>query len=87
MTDLAAKPLNGERTHPLTAHARANLALIRTTPKPKHSFNPGVVDRLTRQPNPLAEVVSLVSPYPSHRGKKIPHLRITAAGLAELGDA
>lgn len=85
MNDLASKPLNGEVTHPLTEYARGKLEELRAGPKPSRNYNPGLVNRLTREPDPLATIVSLPSPFPSNKGGKIPHLQITAAGLAELG--
>lgn len=87
MTDLSSKPLNGETTHPLTVYARQALQELVQGPRPRQRYNPGVVNRLTREPGPLATIVSLPSPFSSHKGKglKIPHLQITAAGVAELG--
>lgn len=80
--------LNGGQTHPPSAHALKELRRIERAPVPKSTFNPGTADRLTRGPTPLAEVVMLPSPYPSHKGRKAPmklaHLQITAAGRAAL---
>ncbi len=76
-------PLNGTKTHPLTEHAlHALRGLNALGPRPKGTFNPGIVNRLLREE--LAEVVQLPSPYSIHKGKDIPHLRITAAGLVAL---
>lgn len=75
-------PLNGRHTHPLTAHARSELARLRIAPIPRQEFNPGVANRLER--GRLAEIVMLPSPYKTHKGKRLAHLQITAAGRAEL---
>ena len=77
-------PLNGTKTHPLTEHARLQLASLRNGPRPCNVFNAGTVDRLKRNEPPLVELVDLPSPYPSHKGRRISHLKITAAGLKEL---
>lgn len=76
------KPLNGEKTHPLTAHALAELRDLTRGPEPRQSINPGVVNRLLREA--LVESVDLPSPYPTHKRRLIEHLRITDAGLAAL---
>jgi hypothetical protein len=76
------KPLNGEKTHPLTAHAINTLTDLNRDPWPRQALNPGVVDRLLREA--LVVSVDLISPYKSHRGKRIEHLRITDAGIAAL---
>lgn len=72
------KPLNGERTHPLTAHAIATLVDLSHGPKPSQEFNPGVVNRLLR--GELVDFTFLVSPYKTHAGKKIEFLRLTKLG-------
>ena len=79
-----ADSLNGGEARPLTEHALKELRRIERAPLPKTIFNPGTADRLTRGPSPMAEAVDLPSPYPSHKGRKLVHLRITPAGLAEL---
>lgn len=71
---------NGGRTHPLTLYATGVLRLLDICPRPYQEINPGVIDRLTREPNPLAEIVQLPSPYKVHRGDTCKHLQITAAG-------
>lgn len=76
------KPLNGERTHPLSDFSRDELRRIERHPEPRQAFNAGVADRLLR--GGLAESVELTSPYPTHKGRKIEHLQITAAGRASL---
>jgi hypothetical protein len=73
-------PLHGTKTHPLTSHALDALDALRTRECPTQVFNPGVVNRLQREA--LVEIVDLPSPYRSHKGRKIPHLRITDAGLS-----
>lgn len=78
------RSLNGGATCPLTPAARAVLLRLAEAPVPRQRVNPGVVDRLTREPDPLAEVVGLPSPFVIHRGADIRHLRITEAGRAEV---
>lgn len=78
------RSLNGGKTRPLTEASRAVLLQLVKAPIPRASVNPGVVDRLTREP-PLAEVVNLPSPFKTHRGALVPHLQITEAGRAEVG--
>ncbi|MGV8822969.1 hypothetical protein [Methylibium petroleiphilum] len=73
-------PLNGTKTHPLSEHALEELRHIAMGALPRSSINPGVVNRLLREA--LVESFEATSPYPSHRGKSIEHLRITDAGLA-----
>ena len=83
MDDLIERlPLNGKKTHPLSAHALEELRNIARAPEPKSGVNPGVVDRLTRED--LVEVVDLPSPFKAHKGGTCPHLRITDAGIAVL---
>lgn len=72
------KPLNGEITHPLSAHAHGALRTLLHGPRPCSEINPGVVNRLQR--GALAEVVELPSPYATGRGRMINHLRITDDG-------
>lgn len=74
-------PLNGTNTHPLSPHARSELASL-DAPRPTQQINPGVINRLMR--DNLIEIVSLPSPYASHRGRPIQHAVITAAGRAVL---
>ncbi len=75
------KPLNGERTHPLTKHAREVLRGLRDAPVPRQQVNPGVADRLLR--GELVEEQMLPSPYKTRRGL-VAFLAITPAGLAEI---
>jgi hypothetical protein len=85
--ETSRRPLNGEKTHPLSKHALQELSNLIACPLPTSTVNPGVVDRLTREG--LAEVVDLRSPFKTHQGKRIPHLQITALGRAvvEAGNA
>jgi len=77
------KPLNGTKTHPLTAHALAELRDIASKPCPRQAVNPGVSDRLLRED--LVEVVMLPSPFKTHGGKLLEHLEITDAGRRVAG--
>ena len=43
-------------------------------------LNPGVIEGLTRGPQPLARIVRLPSPFKSTRGQLVDHLQITDAG-------
>lgn len=76
------KPLNGQKTHPLTAHDKAELQDISANPVPRCSVNPGVANRLLRES--LVQSVMMRSPFPTHKGKDIEHLRITDAGSLAL---
>lgn len=76
-------PLNGTQTHPLTEHARAELLDIAAKPVPRQAVNPGVANRLLREC--LVAEVMLRSPFKTHKGKSIAHLRITADGRERLG--
>ncbi|WP_300573437.1 hypothetical protein [Phenylobacterium sp.] len=80
------KPLNGTVTHPLSAHAKAELRSLLRGARPCSEINPGVVNRLRR--GGLAEVVDLPSPYTTNRGQMIGHLCITNDGrlVAEASD-
>lgn len=71
-------PLNGTKTHPLTHHALSELRLIVAHPVPSQDVNPGVVNRLLREA--LVECVQLPSPFKSHKGRLIEHLKATEAG-------
>lgn len=72
----------GTKLHPLSASALGALdELIRVGPLPYGHFNPGVIDRLSRET--LIEVVNLPSPFASHKpGTLIRHVKITGAGRA-----
>ena len=74
------RPLNGTKTHPLSEHAKLELQDIARKPIPRQSVNPGVANRLLRES--LVESYEAKSPFPTHKGKLIEHLRITEAGRA-----
>lgn len=76
--DLARKPLNGEKTHPLSAHALGELRRVVARPVPRSQINAGVIDRLMRED--LVVIENLASPFPSHHGRKIAHVLATLAG-------
>lgn len=78
------RSLNGGRTHPLSPSARKVLSSLAESPVPRSQVNPGIVDRLTREPLPLAEVVDFPSPFKAHRGGTCPHLQITETGRTVL---
>ena len=82
-----AQSLNGGTTKPLTNSALSCLEAMARAPIPAAQVNPGIIDRLTRRDVVLADVVTLPSPYESHRGRPVEHLRINAAGLAALAAA
>jgi hypothetical protein len=65
---------------PLSRHAICALRVLSHGQVPRNTFNPGVVDRLTR--GTLAELVQGI-----HRGREVQHLRITSAGRAALAQA
>lgn len=77
------RPLNGEKTHPLSNHAREELRNINERPLPRSVTNPGVANRLLREN--LVELVELPSPFNVHKGRLIWHLRITDEGKKVLG--
>jgi len=79
------KPLNGTKTHPLTAHALEALSILAVKPRPYQEFNPGIKNRLFREN--LVEEVMLPSPYATHKGRDIAHMKITDAGIAALDNA
>lgn len=82
MTTVGMLPLNGTQTHPLTEHARSVLLGIASNPAPRQAINPGVANRLIREC--LVEEVMLMSPFKTHKGRKIAHLRITPSGRERL---
>ena len=75
-------PLNGTKTHPLSAHAIAELRNIARSPEPTVGVNPGVINRLMREN--LVEIVLLPSPFKTHKGRPANHLKITDAGRERL---
>jgi len=60
-------PLNGTKTHPLSKHALEVIERLRLGPLPRTEINPGVWNRLLREPD-LVEEVWLPSPYKTVRG-------------------
>lgn len=75
-------PLNGTKTHPLSAHALAELRDIASAPVPCSGVNPGVANRLMRET--LIELADLPSPFKVHKGGNCQHYRITEAGRSAL---
>ena len=75
------KPLNGEKTHPLSPFAQSVLISLRSGPIPRSDLNPGIADRLLREG--CTEIADLPSPYWTHKGKLIPHLRLIEAAAPE----
>ncbi len=69
-------PLNGTKTHPLSDAAKAILASLAREPIPCSQVNPGIVDRLLREG--VVEIERLPSPFKTHKGKHVPHLRLKA---------
>lgn len=84
MHENSLKPLNGTKTHPLTAAALSQLRDIGRSARPRSEINPGVANRLLREA--LVASIQAPSPFATHRGRDIEHLRITDAGLAALAD-
>lgn len=76
------KPLNGTKTHPLSVHALKQLHQLSWHAIPTVSINPGITNRLLREN--LAEIVSLPSPFKTHKGGNCNHLQITTAGREAL---
>lgn len=76
------KPLNGENSHPLSAHAIAELKDIAVAPVPRCGVNPGVANRLLREA--LVESAPKRSPFKTHKGGNIEHLVLTQAGMDRL---
>lgn len=76
------RPLNGTKTHPLSAKAFEVLGNIATEPVPYFMINAGVIDRLCRED--LIKIVYRPSPYPSSKGASIRYLEITQAGHDRL---
>ncbi len=70
--NLAPKP--PRVPNPLTEHSNRVLKLLKTAPIPCQEFNPGVVNRLLKEPN--IEIVDLPSPYANGRGRTVQHLRL-----------
>lgn len=70
------------RRTPLSDKAKDALHGLLAHPTPYSEINAGIIDRLMRED--LIETVMLQSPYRSHKGKKIRHVRLTQAGLNRL---
>lgn len=82
-------PLNGEKTHPLTAASLDALRSIVIGPKPRQEFNAGVVNRLLRgdgNGTPFVTVVDGPSPYARNKGKPIEFLEATPEGVIAAVD-
>lgn len=79
-----SRSLNGGKTKPLTPTGLAALRQLASGPCARAEFNPGVADRLTREPAPLAEPCEVRSPYKKDRGGMTRGLEITEAGRAAL---
>lgn len=75
---------NGGQTRPLTEHGWRALRALATGPQPRAVFNAGIVDRLTREPEPLARACAVPSPYKKDRGGTTRGLEITEAGRRAL---
>lgn len=76
--DEPEKIIDKPKRKPLSEHARTELRWLAQSPVARNSINPGVVWRLLE--DGLAESAMLPSPYPTHKGRDIEHLRITDAG-------
>ncbi len=68
-------PLNGTKTHPLSAAARAALLSLQAGPRPAQEFNPGLINRLLREA--AVELVQLPSPY--KKGGNAIYVRLTGS--------
>ncbi|MGB5147471.1 MAG: hypothetical protein WBN86_10140 [Porticoccaceae bacterium] len=71
------------KRRPLTAHALAELRDLANKPCPRQAVNPGVANKLLSEG--LVESVMLPSPYRTHRGNPLEHLRITDIGRQSAG--
>lgn len=80
------KPNWGEKTHPMTPVAWSALESLLSGPAPVQSFNPGVRDRFYREEVPVVETVDLPSPFKTHKGREIPHFRLTDHGKKLLSE-
>jgi hypothetical protein len=69
MSSRAGKPLNGEKTHPLSEVAKETIRAIRKNPIPCSMVNPGVANRLEREG--VLETKQMKSPFKTHKGKLI----------------
>ena len=83
--DISKKPLNGEKTHPLSNHAREVLVSLADEPIPYSQINAGVINRLML--DEYVECITLPSPFKTHKGQKIRHIAITATGRGFLAES
>lgn len=67
---------------PLSEHAIAELKDIAAKPVPCLSVNPGCLHKLCTMG--LARIVSLPSPFKTHRGRNIEHIEATDSGREYL---
>jgi hypothetical protein len=81
-TTVAGKPLNGEKTHPLSDHAWGVLEELLRGPMKRFLINPGVINRLDREG--LIEPCEVVHAPPRGKLRKLSAIRITDAGRAKL---
>lgn len=79
------KPLNGTKTHPLSATALRELKAICENPAPCSTVNPGAINRLARES--LVAVKRMPSPYKTHKGRNIAHLVATEAGRKRAAES
>lgn len=79
------RPLNGEKTHALSEYAMLKLREIAVRPCPRSALNPGVVNRLLM--DNLVTLIVMRSPFKTHHGKEIDHLRITEEGKRLIMEA
>ena len=83
MTSQPTLPLlRASNMHPLSDAAMTAMGAIAESPVPRQQINPGIAIRLER--DRLVETVRLPSPYKTHHGINIDHLKLTAAGIAAL---
>jgi hypothetical protein len=86
LSDVHRKPLNGEKTHPLSSHALDMLQTLQAQgPMLRGHFNNGLRDRLERED--LVEVIHQSSPYKKDVGKEYrtaDYYKITQAGIDAL---
>ncbi len=79
---MTLRPLNGSKTHPLSTFALSALKTLSKEELPRQEFNAGVVNRLER--DGLVETIVKASPYKTHKGRQIDHIKASAAGLELL---
>jgi hypothetical protein len=74
-----ATPLNGTKIHPLSDAAFSAMAHM---PAPYSEINAGVIARLDVEG--LIDIYDDISPFKTHKGKKIRFVRLTDTGRARL---